>query len=154
MKRAFTLVELLIYIGVISVLLAILGSVVVSTLDLQLESQDTSAVESDARYILNRITYDLHRATSLTTPAVPGQTLSNLALVAGGQNLIYSLSDDTLILTSPLGSLPLTSIDTLVNEFSVQRLANPGGIPTVQAQITLTRGDETRSYQLSVGLRN
>ena len=69
MKRAFTIIELLIYMGLLAGLITILGTVLSQVIDVQLESQAISAVEQDGRFILARLNYDLHRVASVTTPA-------------------------------------------------------------------------------------
>lgn len=154
MKRAFTLIELLIYMGVIGTLLTLLGTILVSTLNLQLESQATSVVEADGRFLLARLGYDLHRADSLISPAAAGETTSSLTISAAGQTSTYSVTAGSLLLTTPTSSLPLNSFATQVDSFSLTRLANPNGLPTVQARFILSQLDERRDYQITVGLRN
>lgn len=154
MKRGFTIVELLIYMVIMSTLLTVLGGVLITTLDVQTESQSTSVVEADGRFLLARLSYDLHRASNLTSPAAAGQIATSLGLTIGGQTSTYAVSNSVLQLTTPSGSSPLTSPDVAVTNFSVTRLGNPGGIPTVQVNLTISHGQETRNYQTTGGLRH
>jgi prepilin-type N-terminal cleavage/methylation domain-containing protein len=71
-KKGFTLVEMLIYMGLLTIFLAVIGNIFFSIIDLQLESQATSSVSESGRYLLSRISYDVRRAQSITTPASPG----------------------------------------------------------------------------------
>lgn len=154
MKRGFTIVELLIYMVIMSTLLTVLGGVLITTLDVQTESQSTSVVEADGRFLLAHLSYDLHRASGLTTPAAAGQTATSLGLTIGGQTSTYAVTDSVLQLTTPSDTSPLTSPDVVVSNFSATRLGNPGGIPTVQINFTISHGLETRTYQTAGGLRH
>ena len=154
MTRGFTIVELLIYMVIMSTLLTVLGGVLITILDVQTESQSTSVVEADGRFLLARLSYDLHRASSLTTPAAAGQTTTSLGLTIGGQTYTYAVANSILQLTTPSDTSPLTSPDVAVTNFSVTRLGNPGGIPTVQINFTISHGQETRNYQTAGGLRH
>ena len=64
--RGFTLIELLVYMGIFSILLVVLTEMLVSILNLQLDSTATSSVDQDNRFIQQRLTYDIQRAKSFT----------------------------------------------------------------------------------------
>lgn len=150
MKRAFTMIELLIYMGMMSILLVLFTNIFLAVLDVQLESESTSLVQVDARTVLSRLMYDVHRAAAIITPAADGQTGSVLTLNLGGSNITYSVSGGKLL----LGSDPLISYDTDISNFTVTRIGNPTGRDTVRISFTLTSLEETRSYQTTVSLRN
>src|SRR3990172_6790072 len=50
-RRGFTIIELILYMGMLSILLAVLSQIFVSILNVQLESQSSSSIEQDSRYI-------------------------------------------------------------------------------------------------------
>lgn len=153
-RRGFTIVELLIYMSLIASLLWVLGSILVSTLDVQTESQAISTVEADSRYLLTRLTYDLHRADNLISPAAAGESASDLVLTIAGQAYTYSVVDSKLQLTTAGNQIPLISFANEVTVFSTTRLQNPTGTPTVQVNLTINQGAESRSYQTTIGMRN
>jgi prepilin-type N-terminal cleavage/methylation domain-containing protein len=138
MKRGFTLIELLMYMGLVSVFLTVLTSAFLSILDVQLESEAISTVEQDGRYILSRLVYDVHRASSITTPATVGQVTSTITLVIGGQNYSYSTSNNNLIYTSPSGTDNLNSYDSQISNLSITRVGNAIGKNSLQVGFTLT----------------
>lgn len=146
MKRGFTIVELLIYMVIMGTMFTVLGGILLSTLDVQMESESVSTIEADGRFLLARLGYDVHRASSLTTP--------NLVLTINGQTYTYSVANSIFQLTTPSGSSHLTSPGVQVSNFSVTQLGNPTGVPTAQIKFTLTNGHETRNYQTTVGLRH
>src|SRR3990172_1905169 len=83
-RTGFTLIEIIIYMALLSIFLLTLTDIFVSILDVQLESDATSAVEQDGRFILSRISYYIPRATDISTPPQIGQTRSNLIMTIAG----------------------------------------------------------------------
>ncbi|MEI6532826.1 MAG: prepilin-type N-terminal cleavage/methylation domain-containing protein [Candidatus Roizmanbacteria bacterium] len=158
-SSGFTLIELLIYMGILSIFLIILTDVFVSILGVKLESSSYSSVEQDGRYIMNRLSYDIHRATSITTPSSPGQSTSSLALVIGGINYTYNLNSNNLVLTSNSISNTLNSNLSRVNNIQFQRIGNVGGKNTIHVVFTVTStiqpksGPVQKNYEISSGIR-
>ena len=146
MKHGFTLVELLIYMGLMAAFLTVLTSIFLSALDVQTQSEATSSVEDDGRYILSRLVYDIHRASSVTVPASNGQTANSLSLNVG----TYTLSGGKLQIN---GSDNLNSYATTLSSFSVTRLGNSGGKPTLTISFSLKDNSETKTYQTTVSMR-
>lgn len=160
-QRGVTLVELLLYMGILSVLLTVLTSVFVSALDVQSESSATSSVEQDGNYILGRFAYDVHRAQSINIPAANGAVSDSFQIVVNGVNYTYSVdASNNLILTDNLGANNLNNYGTSVSSFSVQRLGNAGGIEnTLRINFIVTSrtkrisGYETKNFQTNLSLR-
>src|SRR5258708_14824797 len=68
-ERGFTLVEMLIYMGIFSLMLIALTQIFTSIIDVQLESQSNGSVSQDGQYILSRLSYDISRAQDIATPS-------------------------------------------------------------------------------------
>jgi hypothetical protein len=161
MKRlGFTLIELLIYMAVIPFVLAVFTQVFHSILDVQLESESVSSVETDGSYLLARFQYDLHHASSVTQPVSPGDSGSTLGFVVSGDPYTYSVTDGALSLTTPLGTDRLNTQGTRVSDFNVTRIGNSLGRPTIRIGFNLTSNTlslsgktQTRSYLTTVSLR-
>ena len=137
MKKCFTIVELLIYMGLLSIMLVVLGGLFGSVLETQLATQSSSSIDQDDRFIQARLSYDIRRATSVITPSGPGQTASFLSLNIGGAVYTYSVSDDHLFLTSSGNTQAISSYASRFSDFSVTRLGNPGGKPSLRFTYTL-----------------
>lgn len=160
-QKGVTIVELLLYMAILSILLTILTSIFVSALDVQSESNATSSVEQDGNYILTRLTYDIHRAQSINIPASNGDTSGNFQIVINGVSYTYSVdASNNLILTDNLGANNLNNYGTSISAFSVQRLGNAGGIEnTLKINFTLTSrakrvsGYEIKNFQTNLSLR-
>lgn len=161
MKKGFTIMELLIYIGLLAGFIAILGQLFFSILDTQLVSQANSAVDAEGQYLISRLSYDIRRATSLTTPASLGLTGNVLTLNIGGTAYTYDLSGSNLTLTTSGNTQPLNSQSIAVNGFQVRRLGNPDPAkPSViidfsisSQTVSLHQNAQTRSYQITVNLQ-
>jgi type II secretory pathway pseudopilin PulG len=160
-QKGTTMVELLLYMGILSILLVTLTSIFVSALDVQSESQATSSVEQDGNYILARLSYDIHRAQSINIPATNGATNNSFQIVIGGMNYTYSVDgNNNLILTDNLESNNLNNYNSSISNFSVQRLGNAGGVEdtlkinfTVTSRVRKISGFETRDFQTNLSLR-
>jgi type II secretory pathway pseudopilin PulG len=160
-QNGTTIVELLLYMGLLSILLATLTSIFVSALDVQSESNATSAVEQDGNYILSRLNYDIHRAQSISIPPSSGATAGNFQIIIGGVNYTYSIdANNNLILTNNLGTDNLNNYGSSVSALLVQRLGNVGGIEntlrinfTVKSRVKRISGFETKDFKTSLSLR-
>src|SRR5258708_37339160 len=152
-RAGFSIIELLIYMGLLSIFIVVLTSIFISALDIQLNSGATSNVEQEGRFILNRLTYDVHRASSVTTP-----TANQLTLTIGGAGYTYVVSGSQLQLTTGTGTNTLNESDTKVSGFSVSKRG--GAKPAVEILFTIaaTTTDsqpkhEVRNYQTTIGIR-
>src|SRR3989344_7373669 len=123
-SKGFTLIEIILYMALLSIFLLTLTDIFVSILDVQLESDATSAVEQDGRYILSRIAYDIPRASDITTPGAIGQTRSNLRMTIGPETYEYTESGGNLQLINDLGTNNLNGSETAISNPSFQRIAN------------------------------
>jgi prepilin-type N-terminal cleavage/methylation domain-containing protein len=150
MKRGFTLIELILYMGLISIFLTVLTSVFLSILDVQLESDSLSSVEQDGRYIQSRMVYDIHRAADIVTPTSVGLTTPSMTLIIGGQNYSYTVSSDALQYVSPVGTDNLTSYGSRISNFSVTRVGNATGNNSLKIAFTLTSVTTTTTQKSEV----
>lgn len=158
-KKGFTLVEMLLFLAIFTGLLVMLTSIFTASLDVQKESEATSAVQQDGSYIVSRLTYDITRATSITTPASLGSQTNTLVLVIGGITTTYALTNSNVTLTNNVGTDQLNSYDTTISNLTFKRLGNSGGKNSIQINCTVTsrvlrnNGYEVKNFQTTGGLR-
>lgn len=162
MKRAFTLVETLLYLGLFSAFLVVLVTIFGTVLDVQLGTETTASVARDGNYILNRLTYDIHRGAVVTIPAAAGQQASQIQMTIGGEVFTYLLSGGDLVMTNNSGTANLNGYDTRVTNFGVTRVGNAVNnardtlsiAMTVTSKVVPASGKPAvRSFQTTVGLR-
>jgi len=119
--------ELVVYLAVFTIFIYLTTGIFTAVLDVQLESDTTSVVQQDSRFIIERITYDIHRAESITTPSSPGEQSSILQLLIDGETHIYSLNTGNLELTNNTGTARLNSNETSISNLTFNRIGNSGG---------------------------
>ncbi len=120
LQKGFTIIELLLYMGIFSILLVVLMSLFTSILSVHTESQATSSIDQDGTFALARLAYDIHRSSAITLPAL-GASGSTLTLTISGVNDTYSIKNiggnnylvftDNTIPASPV-DIKATSIGT------------------------------------------
>lgn len=152
-RQGFTIIELLLSIGLLTILLGVLTNLLLTTIDIQLRASSLSQIEQDARYLALRLAYDLRRAEAITIPSLNGQSGAIAEILIDGSAYAFSIQNGMFTRTSPGGANQLTSIGTTVSNFSVTRIGNANGGDTLRFQYALTSGVQTQEYQTSTGLR-
>lgn len=165
LQKGFTLVELLIYMGIFSILLFVLLQLFSAILSTHAESQATSGLSQDSNYIFSRLSYDVRRADS-SSISVP--SASQVQMTISGSTYLYQYDSTKHNLTlSVAGGTPdqINSINTTINQvgdIAFTLLGNSGAEnkPTVQVVLKLTStsvrpGNTTQSktYQTTIGSR-
>jgi type II secretory pathway component PulJ len=160
--RGFTMIELILYMGLFSILLLVLLQIFSSILSVHLESQATSSIDQEANLIMSRLTYDVHRASAITTPSLGSQgstlqiTGSNLdetyAITSNNLQLTDNIAHTTNIMNSP-DVTPTITFKTLGNTVA-------GNQKSVQITLILTSTikrtgglTETQTYTTTVQTR-
>jgi len=163
-QKGVTIIELMIYIGLLSIFILVLVDVFVTILNTKLESESTSTLNQDARYIYSRLAYDVENADSISLPASLGVEEHILQVTRDGITDTYKRDDVSgdLKLTTSDGTgttMKLNGDDTTLTKLTFTRLGPPGEKPTVKVSFTiksliiLPSGDQTRTIDTTFGLR-
>lgn len=160
-QNGFSLIELLLYMAILSILIVALFQLLTAIFDVQLESQSTSSVSSDARYIFSRLEYDISNAESISAPAVGNQEQS-FTYSDGISIYTYSLvNGDLMITASPSGEQDqINSYITSVTDVSFLRLSdNLNEVDTITVSFTLESdilrhgGMDSETFRTTIGTR-
>jgi type II secretory pathway pseudopilin PulG len=159
--KGYTLIELIIYIGILALLLGVLTSIFTSIIGVQLESTSTSSVNQDGRYILSKLLYDVKSASSIVTPTTPGASGSSMQLTINSINYTYSKSagNNLQVVNGSTGEVNvLNSYDTSVSGLTFTRVGNGGSSDDIRVSYTLTSRTteqagvhETKSFTTTLG---
>jgi type II secretory pathway pseudopilin PulG len=158
-ETGFTLIEIVIYLGILSILLLVLANFFNSAMDTLLKSQATSPTEQDSKFILNRLMYDITNADSLTTPANPGDQGLTLALVRNGITYTYTQTGNNLTITDNVGTDVLNSPIATISGLLFKRIGYANEKPTVQIKFTIistaktNSGKDQQTFQTTISLR-
>ncbi|MBI4080641.1 MAG: prepilin-type N-terminal cleavage/methylation domain-containing protein [Candidatus Levybacteria bacterium] len=158
-ERGFTLVEMIISMGLLLILLLVFAQILSSLLDVQIESESTSYLQQDNRFIVLRLTRDIHEVSTIIIPGSVGEQSNTLQIQVDGIDYTYTVQNNNLILTDNSGSYALNSHDTTVSNLSFHRLGKINGKNSIRVQLRLTskaqqaKGPDIRDIQTTIGLR-
>lgn len=158
-NKGFTLIELILFMAMFSVILIVLSNLFSAIVEKQLETESVSAVENDSKFITARLLYDISRADSVTTPATLGAQSASLSLVISGVTYTYALSGGDLRLTQGVQTDNLNGVGSTISALNFTRLGNATGKHTIQITYTITSdtvlptGPETKTISTVIGTR-
>ncbi len=159
-NRSYTIVELLIFMGLLSVLLVVVSEVFSTILDVRKESESTSSVVQDGNYLLQRLSYDIARASAINTPVNDGDSGISMGLTIEGAAYNYDLSGGNLVLTTGGNLYPLNGVNTTITYLNFQRIGNLNDPKdTIKLNFIISSvtqrsgGPEVRNFETTVGLR-
>lgn len=158
-KKGFTLIEILIYMGILSALLVIFVDMFATLVNKQLEVESDSAIQQDSSYILSKFSYDFGLAKAIVVPAAPGSPSASLKLLLGSSHYDYFLKDGNII-SSNSGILnQLNSSETSISNLTFQRLGTGDKNDVIQLKCTMTStvkkqsGYEVIQFATTLGIR-
>ncbi len=161
-QKGFSIVEIIVYVGLLSIFMLVLLDVFITILNARLEAESTSTLNQDARYVLSKLEYDIGNADSVTMPLNNGDSSNTLVLTQEGIDKTYSLDGSgNFLISSGFSSYKLNGEDTDVTDLSFKKLGNsePGDKPTIKISYTVRSkiirkgGTQTLSFNTTVGLR-
>ncbi|MEK7607278.1 MAG: hypothetical protein AAB444_03735 [Patescibacteria group bacterium] len=145
-RQGFTLVELLLYVGLSSLLLLTMTLFLSTLLESRVKNQTVAEVEQQGAAALHMMAQIIRNAESITSP-IQGNNASSLTLnVITGANdpTVFDLSSDALRITEGAGSpMVLTNSRVTVSGLTFQNLSHTGTPGAVRVNFTLTHVNPT-----------
>jgi len=139
-NKGVTIVELLIYLGLSTIMLLILSELFVSILNESVKTQNYSAVQTDGRYILNRLKTQINNANSVTVPANLGDSASELELVVNSVSHRYYVDNEKLYFNDGTGDYLVSHADSRITNVLFTRTGNTNGEPVILIEFTSSTG--------------
>lgn len=155
----FTIIELLVYMGLLAIFLTIISQIFVASVDSQLESESEGGVQQDGKFILARLQYDLENASAIIEPSFSGSLSGRLQFITGGVTQNYQLASSDAILTDGVNTHQLNGVNTTVSGLLFTRRGAVNGKPFITASFTLTsvvvrnKGPEVQTFETTIGTR-
>lgn len=160
MKKSFTMIESLIYIGILSVILMVFVELFVSLTKVRTENESTSNIQHDSSYLINKFSYDIHQAKQISLPLHPPDESSVLNITIDGASYSYSIDgDQNLIISDGVNNYQLNGYDTSISEIIFTRLGQDDIHDVIKINFTVSSrvknpsGFESQSYETVIGLR-
>jgi prepilin-type N-terminal cleavage/methylation domain-containing protein len=125
-QRGFSLLELLLYIAVISIITLVLSSTLISIYYGRGAAESRMEVNADLNYVFNRLGQDL-KAGSVATISIPsliGATSSVLTFIAQGAEITYDIDGGKVRRTADAVSQYITGDDVAVDSLLFTRIEN------------------------------
>lgn len=120
--QGFTMIEMLLCMGIFSILLIVLLQIFTSILSVHAQSQSNSSIDQEGNYLLSRLSYDIHKAAGITSPSL-GNSAQELTI----DGKTYKVIGDNLFVSDASGDTQLNGVYSKIiidnNSFTV--LGNP-----------------------------
>lgn len=123
-KSGFTLIEMILYMALLGTLLVTIVYIFVAILDLKVNAQNTEMIQTDGKFMLSRMIYDINAASNVTTPSIGatgGEINMSICAAASSPNYDFKVVSGNLILTISGVQYQLNDSNATVSSFSVTR---------------------------------
>ena len=159
-KRSFTIIELLLYMGILSIILLVFIDLFVSLTRLRTENESTSNIQQDSSYLINKFIYDVHQAKTISLPLHPPDESNVLNMIIDGTTYSYEVdSENNLIMSDGTNNYQLNGYDTQIPSILFTRLGQDDIHDVIKIKFSVTSriknpaGYESQLYETVVGLR-
>lgn len=136
-NRGFTLIELIIYSGILVIVLTFTGEYLYSIGQARINNTARVEVAQAAQLIINKTKSDVVNSLAITNP-IESESSPSLSLSTDERQITYSLVGNDLIRNIDDNADKLNSDQVILSNVSFNKIANPGGAVTVQMRFTLT----------------
>jgi len=151
MKKGFTLVEMLLYMAILSVVVMAMSSFLYLTYSSRIKATVIAEVEQQGSQTMAIITQTIRNASSITTPIAGNSTTSAtlVGYVALSSPISFDVSGNKIQITEGTNSsVDLTSNRVIVSDLSFSNLsrANTPGIIQIKFRLTHINPDNRGEY--------
>lgn len=150
--NGFSLLELLIYLAILSAVMSVLAGMFFSINKGQGQAEAMSEVNGNLRFAIEKLSQDLRSASSVSAPAIANATSTTMTAVISGSDVIYCVSDGKLRRQAggvcDISSEPITDNSVIVNSLIFTRMENTNQIlskTAVTIAIDITIGYDSAS---------
>lgn len=140
-QAGYTLIELLLYVVIVSTLLTATSVFFAMTTSARIKTQAVSDIEQQGSFAMQYIARTIRNATTVTSPTIGASANTTTVTVptASLSPTIFSLSGTTLqVKEGAAAAIALTSPDVQVTALSFKNVSRAAGIEAVQISMTLS----------------
>lgn len=155
LTRGVSLIELLIYIALLSVILLVISSAFISISKTGGSVDARTEVNSNTRFVSNKMIQDIKSASAVSIPTVVGGTAATLQLTVSGDTILYDVSSGQLRRKINAGTPePITSNLVTVSTPIFTRLENYNSVfqattTTIKINMTISHVNTGSDYNYS-----
>lgn len=129
--RGFTLIEIIIYMGLLAMILLVVVNLMITSSSFSQEENARLEIQQNARFATERIIRDLQSNQAISTPNNSTPT-NNLIIASGPQQIAYSLNNNRVIRTDTTSVENTTNNQVKIDFLEFKRIENTGGKPTIK----------------------
>jgi prepilin-type N-terminal cleavage/methylation domain-containing protein len=161
-NKGFTLLELLIYIGILAIVMVVLTTTITSINKGIGQISASGEVDSNVRFVLNKVGQDVNYASVVTNPSDAGSASSTLTITSNsGASVSYCLVNGVIYRKAggscTSGSEPITSTTVNVTSLQFTNIQNTSSIlgvvfktvVSIQMVITVRYNSSSPDWQYS-----
>lgn len=140
-KKGFTLVEVLLYVCIMSVMMLVLSAFLFFILQSNVKSQTISELEIDGDRAMQIMLQTIRNASSVSTPTFGNSGTSLTLVVSDGAKspTIFSLVGGAVMIKEGTGAqVPLTSSRVIVSGLNFVNTAQNSTTGSIKVQFTMT----------------
>lgn len=149
-KIGFTLVELVLYIGIASAIAFVTTALLFTILGARTKNQVVIDVDQEGQRTMQIITQTIRNTTTINSPTA-GLTAASLSLntpTAANNPTVFDLSAGSIRIKEGAATVvPLTSIHTTASGLQFLNLTRPGTKGTIRIQFTLTYNSTSNRFE-------
>lgn len=135
-KQGFTLIETMIYMGLLAMILLVITNLMITTSVFSQEETARIEIQQTGRYQLEKIVRDLENTTAISTPSDASPT-NNLVVTTSGGQISYQLSGNNLTRQTISSTENTNSNQVKIDSVNFRRIGNAGGKPTIEITINV-----------------
>ena len=142
-NRGFTIIEILTYIGIFSIIIVMLSVFIISANRSSTKIQTTRTTIDNVERVLQRISYEIKGAKSIYTPTTNSTQLSleTLYYLPEGESStfidFFVCGTQICLKKESFPPIALTSENVFVKDLSFNQIAATSTIPSIQINLTL-----------------
>ncbi|MFC1598317.1 type II secretion system protein J [Patescibacteria group bacterium] len=163
-KGGFTLIEILLYVSIASILMLVISAFLAMLLQSRVENQVRAEVDGQAQQVMQEVGLAIRNAEDITSPTAgnSGSTLVLDVYAVADDPTTYTLSSGQIQVTEGAGSaIDLTSTRVSVSALTFTNITKAGTPGTVRVEFTITYNsssarqeyDYTKTYYATYNLR-
>jgi len=137
-NNGFTLIEFLLYIGLIGILLTVSGAIALNVLFGKAKIGATLEVSQNARFVMERLVSDIRNADIIDTPAQGATSTNLLAIEKITGNIDFQLVNGILERKKGMeSSVDLISSDVAITELEFHNISYSNTPGTIRIKMTM-----------------
>jgi type II secretory pathway pseudopilin PulG len=135
-KKAFTLIDILVYISIIGTVLFVLVEFLMMVQEARRNYYVKTEVSSQAQFIINDISSRVEKVDSVSTPSLH-TTADNLVISLDGNNVSYYLQNGILYRDDGVNNIPLHNANLVVDSIEFRHLGDLENTSSIKVSLSL-----------------